>query len=73
MQISRLTIKRDRDSVGYRMYGDVDHLADAVLTKDAHTQYDRNHPFFRIMLQSDLISKIFLFDLALNTKISTVF
>ena len=43
------------------MHGDVDHPADAVLTKDDYAQYDRNHPFFRSMLQGDLISKTFLF------------
>lgn len=53
--------KRDRDAVVYKMHGDVDHAADAVLTKDDYVQYDRNHPFFRNVLQGDLISKTFLF------------
>lgn len=53
--------KRDRDAVVYKMHGDVDHAADAVLTKDDYVQYDRNHPFFRSVLQGDLISKTFLF------------
>lgn len=53
--------KRDRDAVVYKMHGDVEHAADAVLTKDDYVQYDRNHPFFRSVLQGDLISKTFLF------------
>lgn len=53
--------KSDRDTVVYKMHGDADHVADAVLTKDDYAQYDRNHPFFRSVLQGDLISKTFLF------------
>ena len=53
--------KRDRDAVVYKMHGDVEHAADAVLTKDDYVQYDRNHPFFRSVLQGDLISKTFVF------------
>ena len=43
------------------MHGDVEHAADAVLTKDDYVQYERNHPFFRSVLQGDLISKTFIF------------
>lgn len=53
--------KKDRDAIVYKMHGDVDFAADAVLTKDDYIQYDRNHPFFRSVLQGDLISKTFLF------------
>ncbi len=53
--------KRDRDAVVYKMHGDVDFAADVVLTQDDYVQYDRNHPFFRSVLQGDLISKTFLF------------
>ena len=53
--------KRDRDAVVYKMHGDVEHAADAVLTKDDYAQYDRNYPFFRRVLQGDLISKSFVF------------
>ena len=53
--------KRDRDAVVYKMHGDVDHPADAVLTKDDYVKYDQSHPFFRSVLQGDLISKTFLF------------
>lgn len=37
--------KRDRDAVVYKMHGDVEHAADAVLTKDDYAQYERSHPF----------------------------
>lgn len=53
--------KRDRDAVIYKMHGDVDHTADVVLTKDDYVKYDQEHPFFRSVLQGDLISKTFLF------------
>lgn len=53
--------KRDRDAIVYKMHGDVDYAADAVLTKDDYAQYDRNYPFFKSVLQGDLISKTFLF------------
>lgn len=53
--------KRDIDAVVYKMHGDSDHAADAVLTKDDYVQYERTHPFFRSVLQGDLISKTFLF------------
>lgn len=53
--------KRDRDAVVYKMHGDVEHAADAVLTKDDYAQYERNYPFFRSVLQGDLISKTFVF------------
>lgn len=53
--------KRDRDAVVYKMHGDADHATEAVLTKDDYAQYDRNYPFFRNVLQGDLISKTFVF------------
>lgn len=55
------TTKRDRDAIVYKMHGDADHASDAVLTKDDYIQYDRHYPLFRKVLQSDLISKTFLF------------
>lgn len=51
----------DRDVVLYKMHGDVDHPADAVLTKDDYESYDIKRPLFRTALQGDLISKTFLF------------
>lgn len=53
--------KRDRDAVVYKMHGDVEHAANAVITKDDYAQYERNYPFFRSVLQGDLISKTFVF------------
>lgn len=53
--------KRARDAVVYKMHGDVERAADAVLTKDDYAQYERNYPFFRSILQGDLISKTFVF------------
>ena len=55
------TTKRGRDAIVYKMHGDVDHAADAVLTKDDYVRYDLKYPFFRKVLQGDLISKTFLF------------
>lgn len=51
----------DRDAVLYKMHGDVNHPADAVLTKDDYENYDIYRPLFRTALQGDLISKTFLF------------
>ncbi len=53
--------KRDSDAIVYKMHGDMDHPADAVLTKDDYVKYDVSHPFFRRVLQGNLISKTFLF------------
>lgn len=53
--------KKGADAIVYKMHGDVDHPADAVLTKDDYVKYDKTHPFFRNFLQGDLISKSFLF------------
>lgn len=51
----------DRDAVLYKMHGDVERPADAVLTKDDYERYDMKRPLFRTALQGDLISKTFLF------------
>ena len=51
----------DRDAIVYKMHGDVDHAARAVLTKDDYILYDDNRPFFRTILKGDLISKKLLF------------
>jgi len=53
--------KHDSDAVVYKMHGDVENVSNAVLTKDDYVQYDQKYPFFRSILQSDLISKMFLF------------
>ena len=51
----------ERDAVVYKMHGDVDHPANAVLTKDDYVLYNKKRPFFKEMLKGDLISKRFLF------------
>ncbi|MEG3071856.1 MAG: hypothetical protein HQP61_07285 [Peptococcaceae bacterium] len=51
----------NRDAVLYKMHGDVERPADAVLTKDDYERYDMKRPLFRTALQGDLISKTFLF------------
>lgn len=51
----------DRDAVVYKMHGDVNHPANAVLTKDDYVLYDKKRPLFKTVLKGDLISKKFLF------------
>lgn len=53
--------KKGREAIVYKMHGDACSAAEAVLTKDDYVQYERNYPLFRNILQSDLISKTFLF------------
>ena len=55
------TALADRDAVVYKMHGDVDHPAKAVLTKDDYVLYDNRRPLFRTILKGDLISKRLLF------------
>jgi hypothetical protein len=55
------TRKRDRDAIVYKMHGDVNFPAKAVLTKEDYELYENNRPLFRTALQGDLISKVFLF------------
>lgn len=52
---------RNRDAVVYKMHGDADRPANAVLTKDDYVLYEKKRPLFRTILKGDLISKIFLF------------
>lgn len=54
-------MKRDRDAIVYKMHGDVEHPAKAVLTKEDYDSYESNRPLFRTALKGDLISKVFLF------------
>lgn len=55
-----ITLK-GRDAVVYKMHGDVEHPAHAVLTKDDYVLYDSKRPLFRTILKGDLISKKLLF------------
>ncbi len=54
-------MKRDRDAIVYKMHGDVEHPAKAVLTKEDYELYEYRRPLFRTALKGDLVSKIFLF------------
>jgi hypothetical protein len=53
--------KHGRDAVVYKMHGDVNRPANAVLTKSDYELYTINRPFFRTALQGDLVTKTFLF------------
>ncbi len=55
------TTLANRDAVVYKMHGDVEHPAKAVLTKDDYVLYDNKRPLFRTILKGDLISKKLLF------------
>ncbi len=55
------TMKPDRDAIVYKMHGDVNHPAHAVLTKEDYELYEYRRPLFRTALKGDLISKVFLF------------
>lgn len=61
-QIKQLANTRPkRDVVVYKMHGDVNHPADAVLTKEDYEFYYRKNEPFITALSGDLISKTFLF------------
>lgn len=51
----------DRDAIVYKMHGDVNHPAHAVLTKEDYELYEYKRPLFRTALKGDLVSKVFLF------------
>ena len=55
------TSKYKRDAVVYKMHGDADHPADAIITRDDYEKYFRTHEPFINALQGDLITKTFLF------------
>lgn len=50
-----------RDTIVYKMHGDVSQPSDAVITKDDYESYDMKRQLFTTTLQGDLISKTFLF------------
>lgn len=54
-------MKCDRDAIVYKMHGDVNHPANAVLTKEDYELYEFKRPLFRTALKGDLVSKVFLF------------
>lgn len=55
------TIKNDRDAIVYKMHGDVNHPAKAVLTKEDYELFEYKRPLFSTALRGDLVSKTFLF------------
>lgn len=55
------TTKPKRDAVVYKMHGDVNHAADAVLIRDDYERYHILMQPFITALSGDLISKTFLF------------
>lgn len=55
------TTKRKRDSIVYKMHGDIDHPDTAVLTKDDYEKYPLRKKPYITALSGDLVSKTFLF------------
>tara|TARA_R110000796_G_scaffold96719_1_gene203212 strand:- start:673498 stop:674943 length:1446 start_codon:yes stop_codon:yes gene_type:complete len=55
------TSKYKRDAVVYKMHGDADHPADAIITRDDYEKYFLTHEPFINALKGDLITKTFLF------------
>jgi hypothetical protein len=53
--------KPKRNAVVYKMHGDVQLPDKAVLTKEDYETYELNRKLYSITLQSDLLSKTFLF------------
>lgn len=61
-ELKQLSITRpDRDVVVYKMHGDIDHPADAVISKDEYEAYPLNMAPFVTALRGDLVEKTFLF------------
>jgi hypothetical protein len=60
--LKQLSVTRpDRDVVVYKMHGDVDHAAEAVISKDDYESYPLKMTPFVSALRGDLIEKTFLF------------
>lgn len=60
--LKQLSVTRpDRDVVVYKMHGDIDHPADAVISKDEYEAYPLNMAPFVTALRGDLVEKTFLF------------
>jgi Sir2- and TIR-associating SLOG family/SIR2-like domain len=60
--MKQLAVTRlDRDVVVYKMHGDVDHPADAVISKDDYESYSLKMSAYVSALRGDLIEKTFLF------------
>jgi hypothetical protein len=60
--LKQLSVTRpDRDVAVYKMHGDVDHPADAVICKDDYESYPLKMSAFVAALRGDLVEKTFLF------------
>ena len=55
------TTRPDRDVVVYKMHGDIDHPAEAVISKDEYESYPLKMAPFVSALRGDLVEKTFLF------------
>lgn len=55
------TTRPDRDVVVYKMHGDIDHPAEAVISKDDYESYPLKMGAFLSALRGDLVEKTFLF------------
>lgn len=55
------TNRPHRDTVVYKMHGDISLAHDAVITKDDYESYNEKRQVFTTALQGDLITKTFLF------------
>lgn len=60
--LKQLSVTRpDRDVVVYKMHGDIDNPADAVISKDDYESYPLKMNAFVSALRGDLVEKTFLF------------
>jgi hypothetical protein len=60
--LKQLSVTRpDRDVVVYKMHGDIDHPADAVISRDEYESYPLSMGPFVSALRGDLVEKTFLF------------
>jgi len=60
--LKQLAVTRlDRDVAVYKMHGDVEHAADAIICKDDYEAYPLKMAAFLSALRGDLIEKTFLF------------
>jgi hypothetical protein len=60
--LKQLSVTRqDRDVSVYKMHGDVDHPADAIISKDDYEAYPLKMNAFVAALRGDLVEKTFLF------------
>jgi hypothetical protein len=60
--LKQLSVTRpDRDVVVYKMHGDIDHPADAIISKDQYEAYPLEMGAFVSALRGDLVEKTFVF------------